>query len=68
MEARGIKAGRFVLSLLAIAISQPVSAADDARMLDEVVVTAPAMEEPLVVKTDPRNRASRFRPTMARTT
>ncbi|MBI5429150.1 MAG: TonB-dependent copper receptor [Nitrosomonadales bacterium] len=54
MEARDVRAGRFALSLLAIAISQPVSAADDARMLDEVVVTAPAMEEPLEVTTDPR--------------
>ena len=53
MEMNGKKIGGFTLSLLAVAM-QSVSAADDAQVLDEVVVTAPRMVEPLKVETDPK--------------
>jgi iron complex outermembrane recepter protein len=53
MKARRNKTGIFTLSLLTVAINHAVYGAD-APMLDEVVVTAPAMEQPLVVETDPR--------------
>jgi iron complex outermembrane receptor protein len=54
MKAGNNKAGRFTLSVLAIALSQLAVAADEVQALDEVVVTAPSMEQPLVVTTDPR--------------
>lgn len=45
--------GIFALSLLAVAVSQAVYAADEVT-LDEVVVTAPKMQEPLKVETNPK--------------
>jgi iron complex outermembrane receptor protein len=52
MKARG-NSEIFALSLLAVAVSQAVYAADEAT-LDEVVVTAPKMQEPLKVETNPK--------------
>ena len=48
------KSGYFALSLLALAVSQAVHAAEDAQPLGEVVVTAPKMQEPLKVETNPK--------------
>ncbi len=45
-----IKGSALLASLLASALAQ----AADPAMLEDVVVTAPAMEQPLVVQTDPR--------------
>lgn len=52
MKARS-HSGVFALSLLAVAVSQAVCAAEEAT-LDEVVVTAPKMQEPLKVETNPK--------------
>jgi iron complex outermembrane recepter protein len=54
MKARSNKTGYFVLSLFAVTLSQTVFAEDDAQSLNEVVVTAPKMQEPLKVETNPK--------------
>ena len=54
MKACSNKTGYFVLGLFAVTVSQAVFAADDTSVLDEVVVTAPKMQEPLKVETDPK--------------
>lgn len=44
----------FTLSVLTLALNQAVYAADNVQILDEIVVTAPRMQEPLKVETNPR--------------
>lgn len=54
MKASSKNNCRFTLSILAIAISQAVFATEDVQMLDEIVVTASKMQEPLKVETNPK--------------